>query len=110
MDVCIRKGSIVHAQGDVCIRRVKYACIDLKENKELSPTTFTCKSNQKCSTNSVVISYSIKMKSAKKNCKDNCNPGNLDHPCVVTPNNNNVTCTEVDLCELQSPLDLLDVK
>ena len=43
------------------------------------------------------------------NCKDNRNPGNLVHPCVVTPNNN-VTCTEVDLHELRSPLDLLDTK
>ena len=34
----------------------------------------------------------------KGNCKNNCNPGNLEHPCVVTPNN--VTCTEVDLREL----------
>ena len=46
----------------------------------------------------------------KEKFKGNCkNPGNLEHPCVVTPNNN-TTCTEVDLHELQSPLDLLDTK
>ena len=35
-------------------------------------------------------------------------PGNLDHQCEVTPNI--VTHTEVNLCELRSPLDLLDTK
>ena len=39
-------------------------------------------------------------------CQGNHNSGNLEHPYCVTPNNN-VTCTEVDLCELRSPLDLL---
>ena len=34
--------------------------------------------------------------------------GNLDHQCEVTPNI--VTHTEVNLCELRSPLDLLDTK
>ena len=37
-------------------------------------------------------------------CMDN---HNLEHSCAVTPNDN-VTCTEVDYCELRSPLDLLD--
>ena len=35
-------------------------------------------------------------------------PGNLDHQCGVTPNI--VTHTEVNLCELRSPLELLDTK
>ena len=39
-------------------------------------------------------------------CEDNHNPGNLEHPYCGTLNNN-VTCTEVVLCELRSPLDLL---
>ena len=39
-------------------------------------------------------------------CEDGYNhsPSNLEH-CVLC--NNDVTCTEVDLCELRSPLDLL---
>ena len=45
----------------------------------------------------------------KGNSKENRNPGNLEHPRVVTPNNN-ATCAEVDLRELRSPLDLLDTK
>ena len=40
--------------------------------------------------------------------KREVDPGNLDHQCVVTPNN--VTHTEVNLRELRSPLDLLDTK
>ena len=36
------------------------------------------------------------------------NPGNLEHQCGVTPNI--VTHTEVSLCELRSPLNLLDNK
>ena len=42
-------------------------------------------------------------------CKDDYNPGNLEHPYVVILNDN-VTYTEVDLCELWSPLDLFDAK
>ena len=43
-------------------------------------------------------------------CHENreVDPGNLDHQCEVTPNI--VTHTEVNLCELRSPLDLLDTK
>lgn len=41
--------------------------------------------------------------------KDNHNPGNLGHPCGVTPKNN-VIRTEVNLHKLQFPLDLLDAK
>ena len=39
------------------------------------------------------------------------NGANLEHQCEVTPNiPSNVTHTEVSLCELRSPLDLLDTK
>ena len=43
-------------------------------------------------------------------CHENreVDPGNLDHQCEVTPNI--ATHTEVNLCELRSPLDLLDTK
>ena len=37
-------------------------------------------------------------------CMDN---RNLEYSCAVTPNDN-VTCNEVDYCELRSPLDLFD--
>ena len=52
--------------------------------------------------------YQLQRKNEKCNgkCKDEYNRGNLEHPYWVIPNNN-VTCTEVDLCELRSPLDLL---
>ena len=39
----------------------------------------------------------------------NTNPDNLNHPYEGTPNNT-VIHTEVDLCKLQSPLDLLETK
>ena len=44
------------------------------------------------------------------NCNGSCEESvaNLEHPCEVTPNI--VTHTEVNLRELQSPLDLLDTK
>ena len=42
-------------------------------------------------------------------CEDEFNPGNLEYPYWVTPNSD-LTCTEVDVCELRSPLDLLDAK
>ena len=42
-------------------------------------------------------------------CGGNSNPDNLECPHEVTPNNT-VTHTEVDLCELRSPLNVLDTK
>ena len=43
-----------------------------------------------------------------KKCQGKCvDNRNLEYSCAVTPNDN-VTCTEVDYCELRSPLDLLD--
>ena len=44
----------------------------------------------------------------KSHEKCEVDPGNLDHQCGVIPNI--VTHTEVNLCELRSPLDLLDTK
>ena len=68
-----------------------------------------------------IVTYhiSLKIKSKVRNilchhenrkCHENreVDPGNLEHQCGVTPNI--VTHTEVNLHELRSPLDLLDIK
>ena len=72
-----------------------------------SPTTFTCESNQNYST-CMQCGHQSQHKNEKchDQCKTNGNPGNLQYQRV----NINVTCTEINLHELRSPLDLLDTK
>ena len=55
----------------------------------------------------VIYHIYIRIKS-KVLCHHGKCENNLENQCGVTPNN--VTHTEVDLCELGSPLDLFDIK